>query len=230
MPVCRLPEYSRTFAYILLLSTILVPESSDAFDAAACVGHVGVAHTRTKDTQTQNGSKSPVSCLSYTMAYGVYILFSVLFAVLVPVCYATYHVVIAPYFSPLRNLPGPPAEGWLGTHMHLLLNSDRSARETEKMVKQYGRNFRIQGLGRVRLSLTIHCGCAVRRPLHLPYYMYAQHDERLMTVDPVAVSHVLNRSTVYEKPWQSRRLITRLIGEGMLGAEGNVHKRQASRP
>lgn len=49
-----------------------------------------------------------------------------------------------------------------------------------------------------------------------------------MTLDPVAIMHVLNRSTVYEKPWQSRRLITRLIGEGMLGSEGNMHKRQVS--
>lgn len=44
------------------------------------------------------------------------------------------------------------------------------------------------------------------------------------------MSYILNRSTVYEKPWQSRRLIARLIGEGMLAAEGNIHKRQVCRP
>jgi hypothetical protein len=36
----------------------------------------------------------------------------------------------------------------------------------------------------------------------------------------------MKHSTVYEKPWQSRRLITALIGCGMLSAEGAVHKRQ----
>ena len=40
------------------------------------------------------------------------------------------------------------------------------------------------------------------------------------------MSHVLKNSTVYEKPWQSRRLITGLIGCGMLSAEGVIHKRQ----
>ena len=37
---------------------------------------------------------------------------------------------------------------------------------------------------------------------------------------------MLKNYTVYEKPWQSRRLITNLIGCGMLAAEGQVHRRQ----
>ncbi|KAF8577885.1 cytochrome-450 hydroxylase [Ramaria rubella] len=129
-----------------------------------------------------------------------YILFALLSLVLFVVLYTTYHLVLAPLFSPLHNLPGPPASGRLGTHLHLLLDAEVSAQETERLVKQYGPSFRIQGMG--------------------------AHDERLMTVDPLAISHVLNRSTIYEKPWQSRRLITRLIGEGMLASEGNLHKRQ----
>lgn len=40
------------------------------------------------------------------------------------------------------------------------------------------------------------------------------------------MSHVLKNSTIYEKPWQSRRLISDLIGCGMLAAEGHVHRRQ----
>jgi len=47
-----------------------------------------------------------------------------------------------------------------------------------------------------------------------------------LTLDPISVAHVLKNSTIYEKPWQSRRLITSLIGCGMLAAEGVVHKRQ----
>jgi cytochrome P450 len=51
-------------------------------------------------------------------------------------------------------------------------------------------------------------------------------DNRILTIDPAAMSHVLKQSTIYEKPWQSRRLITRLLGCGLLSAEGQVHKRQ----
>jgi cytochrome P450 len=56
--------------------------------------------------------------------------------------------------------------------------------------------------------------------------MHAQWDDRLLTLDPLSVSHVLKHSTVFEKPWQSRALITSLIGCGMFSAEGHVHRRQ----
>ena len=45
-------------------------------------------------------------------------------------------------------------------------------------------------------------------------------------MDPVSLNHILKNSTIYEKPWYSRRLIESLIGCGMLAAEGQVHKRQ----
>lgn len=47
-----------------------------------------------------------------------------------------------------------------------------------------------------------------------------------MTLDPVSVAYIMKNSTVYEKPWQSRKLISSLIGCGMLAAEGQMHKRQ----
>lgn len=40
------------------------------------------------------------------------------------------------------------------------------------------------------------------------------------------MNHILQHTTVYEKPWPSRKLISNLIGVGMLSAEGQVHKRQ----
>ena len=55
---------------------------------------------------------------------------------------------------------------------------------------------------------------------------FCQWDQRLFTLDPVSLAHVLKHSTIYEKPWQSRALISGLIGVGMLAAEGQVHKRQ----
>lgn len=54
----------------------------------------------------------------------------------------------------------------------------------------------------------------------------SQWDERLLPFDPLSVAHVLKNSTVYEKPWQSRRVIAGLVGRGMLAVEGHTHKRQ----
>ncbi|PPQ70689.1 hypothetical protein CVT24_000171, partial [Panaeolus cyanescens] len=86
----------------------------------------------------------------------------------------------------------------------LLLNIIKSPSVSHKLhqqlVQTYGRSIRIRGLG--------------------PW------DTRLLTLDPLSIAHVLKNSTIYEKPWQSRRLITSLIGCGMLSAEGIVHKRQ----
>ena len=89
--------------------------------------------------------------MQYTPFVGFILLFPVLFLVLL--VYAAYHLLIAPYFSPLHGLPGPPVSGLFGTHLHLLLDAGVSSRETETMVKQYGRTFRIVGLGAVRHAI-----------------------------------------------------------------------------
>lgn len=60
----------------------------------------------------------------------------------------------------------------------------------------------------------------------IPVLNVRKWDERFFTLDPLSLAHILKNSTIYEKPWQSRRLITSLIGCGMLAAEGVVHKRQ----
>ncbi|OBZ71480.1 hypothetical protein A0H81_08492 [Grifola frondosa] len=84
--------------------------------------------------------------------------------------------------------------------MAMVIDASRSPKTHEVFVKQYGRNIRIRGF--------------------LPW------DQRLFTLDPVSLTHVMKHSNIYEKPWQSRDLITSLIGCGMLAAEGQVHKRQ----
>ncbi|KAF9227302.1 cytochrome P450 [Gyrodon lividus] len=116
------------------------------------------------------------------------------------VAFVVYHVLIAPRFNPLRKLAGPPVRTLLGNHMSSVLDPFRSPKTHALYIDKYGRNVRIRGLG--------------------PW------DDRLLPLDPLSVSHVLKNSTIYEKPWQSRRLITSLIGCGMLAAEGYVHKRQ----
>ncbi|KAH9485345.1 Cytochrome P450 monooxygenase 215 [Psilocybe cubensis] len=121
-------------------------------------------------------------------------------AVIIPVTYAFYQVVISPRLNPLRSLAGPPIRGWFQNHLYPVSDPSISPQVHKLYVNKYGRSIRIQGLG--------------------PW------DVRLLTLDPVSVAHVLKNSTIYEKPWQSRRLITSLIGCGMLAAEGHTHKRQ----
>ncbi|TFK44652.1 cytochrome-450 hydroxylase [Crucibulum laeve] len=116
------------------------------------------------------------------------------------VAYAVLHLVILPRRNPLWNIAGPPLRKWFGNHLHAVLDPAISPRVHELYVKKYGRSIRIRGIG--------------------PW------DERLLTLDPLSVAHVLKHSTIYEKPWQSRKLITSLIGCGMLAAEGQIHKRQ----
>lgn len=68
----------------------------------------------------------------------------------------------------------------------------------------------------MRITVRI-CGATLTTP---------QWDQRLFTLDPATMSHVLQNTTIYEKPYPSRRLISGLIGLGMLSAEGQTHKRQ----
>ncbi|KAJ7132855.1 cytochrome P450 [Mycena crocata] len=114
--------------------------------------------------------------------------------------YILYQVLVAPRFNPLRNLPGPPVPTWFGNHLQHVLNPNVTPKVHDIFVQRYGRTVRIRGLG--------------------PW------DERLLTLDPTSLSHIVKNTAIYEKPWQSRRLITSLIGCGMLSAEGHVHKRQ----
>ncbi|KAL1937797.1 hypothetical protein VTO73DRAFT_12816 [Trametes versicolor] len=114
--------------------------------------------------------------------------------------YLFYLIVLWPRWNPLCRLPGPPTRSFFGNHLAAVLDPSRSPRVHEKFVKEYGRNVRIRGL--------------------FPW------EERLITLDPITLTHVLKHSTIYEKPWQSRTLISGMIGVGMLAAEGQMHKRQ----
>ncbi|KAG8961220.1 hypothetical protein FRC03_005650 [Tulasnella sp. 419] len=107
-----------------------------------------------------------------------------------------------PYKSHLKYLPGPEKNGRLfGTHLPGIMDPDLSPRIHEEYREKYGLNIRVHGLG-----------C---------------FDERYVTFDPVAINYMLGRaSDLYPKPWQSRRFISRLIGEGLFVSEGEEHRRQ----
>ncbi|KAL0575507.1 hypothetical protein V5O48_006462 [Marasmius crinis-equi] len=121
-------------------------------------------------------------------------------ALLALVSFSVYHLVFVPRRNPLRKLPGPPVRQLFGNHLEAVLNPEKSPITYDNYVKTYGRSMRIRGVS--------------------PW------SERLLTLDPVSITHILKHTDVYQKPWQSRRLITNIIGCGMLSAEGLIHKRQ----
>ncbi|KAJ7209491.1 cytochrome P450 [Mycena pura] len=116
------------------------------------------------------------------------------------VLYVFYRLLLAPRFSVLRSLPGPPVTTWFGNHLQYVLDPTITPKIYQIFVQRYGRAVRIRGF--------------------FPW------DERVLTLDPVSLSHIAKNTAIYEKPWASRRLITSIIGCGLLSAEGQVHKRQ----
>ncbi|EIN07525.1 cytochrome P450 [Punctularia strigosozonata HHB-11173 SS5] len=50
--------------------------------------------------------------------------------------------------------------------------------------------------------------------------------DRLCTVDPRALNHILTHSADYQKPSLGRDILSRVVGEGLLLAEGDAHRRQ----
>ncbi|KAI5824209.1 cytochrome-450 hydroxylase [Schizophyllum commune Tattone D] len=127
------------------------------------------------------------------------IILALLTSLLLIVFYGIFILFVRLRFSPIHQLPGPPVAGVFKSHLRALLDPAISPRVHDLMVRKYGRNIRIRGVG--------------------PW------DERLLTVDPTALTHVLRNASIYQKPWQSRAFISSLIGCGILASEGQMHKR-----
>lgn len=109
-------------------------------------------------------------------------------------------ILLRPYFSPLRELPGPPGGSWITGHISEMNSSenDRAACHL-RWVKQYG---------------------------HVFVYKSLLNSDRLSTVDPKALNHILANPMIYYKPSHLRLTVGQLIGEGLIFAEGAAHKRQ----
>ncbi|KAJ7042055.1 cytochrome P450 [Mycena alexandri] len=116
------------------------------------------------------------------------------------VAYAFYQIfvklVYAEFTSPLRNLPGPKATHFFYGNMKEIWNNDNSH---EQWVQQYGPTIKFRGVFR---------------------------STRLYTTDTKAVNHFLTNTNIYEKPAHARYNLSRIVGPGVLVAEGDVHRRQ----
>jgi hypothetical protein len=92
-----------------------------------------------------------------------------------------------------------------------LSSPNTTAKTYAAYIKRYGLSWRFHGMGGVSLSC---------RPLLRLLTTAGQFDLRLMTLDPKALTHILN-SPIYEKPLMTRRLMAELIGDGIFGMEGD---------
>ncbi|KAJ7071331.1 cytochrome P450 [Mycena amicta] len=104
--------------------------------------------------------------------------------------------LIAPKRDPLRHLPGPDG-GALKSHFNQVNDPDITPEVYSNWTAQFGKTFR--------------------------YHGYGKHDYRLMSFDTRVLSHVL-LSPLYQKPWQTRSYLGRLLGRGVFNMEGAEHR------
>ncbi|KEP48914.1 cytochrome P450 family protein [Rhizoctonia solani 123E] len=101
-------------------------------------------------------------------------------------------------FSPLRELPGPPNESFIFGNLKRVFAAPNSVVH-ESWLEKYGSTVRYRGF--------------------LSSY-------RLFTVDHRALAYVMSQPGSFPKPENVRRSLADVLGEGLLFAEGETHKRQ----
>ncbi|KAG9003813.1 hypothetical protein FRB93_010829 [Tulasnella sp. JGI-2019a] len=115
------------------------------------------------------------------------------------VCYkALTRLIVQPYYSVLRDLPGPEVDSYIWGHMKKIFNTPAGV-AYEEWVAQYGPTFQYRGIGLSR---------------------------RFFTLDPKAIAHIVNHPYDYPKPTQYREFLEQYMGKGVLVAEGADHRRQ----
>ncbi|KAH9917917.1 cytochrome P450 [Epithele typhae] len=97
----------------------------------------------------------------------------------------------------VRRLPGPDAENWITGQLGGMFAS--SADLPHEWVAKFGPTFRVPS-------------------------MFGQ--QAIFSIDPKLLGHALNHSMSYYKPPESRRNLARLLGQGVLVAEGEKHRQQ----
>ncbi|CUA72791.1 Bifunctional P-450/NADPH-P450 reductase [Rhizoctonia solani] len=101
-------------------------------------------------------------------------------------------------YSPLRHLPGPPSNNWFLGHFFMLLEAQNTT-IWETWIEKYGSIMQIRGF----------CG-----------------EYHLCIWDMRAVNHVLTHNTTFIKSEIQRRSLGIVLGEGILSADEETHKRQ----
>ncbi|OMP88640.1 Protein LUTEIN DEFICIENT 5, chloroplastic [Diplodia seriata] len=115
--------------------------------------------------------------------------------------YSWSAVIYPHFFSPLRHLPQPKGGHWLMGHFNKIRkeNTGQPAREWSQSVPNEG----------------------------LIYYRFAFNSERVLVTSPKGLAEVLvHKNYEFVKPSTIRDGIGRILGIGILLAEGDEHRRQ----
>ncbi|PCH43025.1 cytochrome P450 [Wolfiporia cocos MD-104 SS10] len=107
-------------------------------------------------------------------------------------------ILIAPYTSTIRDLPGPPNRSWLFGNLREIFEADGAVLH-EAWVEQYGLTIKYKGW---------------------------LNSDRLYTMDTRALNHILSHSSIYQKPPMARYQLSQLLGKGVLVVEGEQHRQQ----
>ncbi|KAJ6566430.1 cytochrome P450 [Mycena capillaripes] len=114
------------------------------------------------------------------------------------ILYSLLKVLYQEFTSPLRNVPGPKSDHWfLGNRLEIFKRGEDN--QEGLWTARYGRTVRINTL----LGFS-----------------------QLYTTDTKAIQHILSNSYLYQKPILDAYLLGRLVGQGVLVVEGDVHKKQ----
>ncbi|KAJ7700852.1 cytochrome P450 [Mycena rosella] len=115
--------------------------------------------------------------------------------------YALYEIlklVYQEFNSSLRHLPGPKSTHFFYGNFREIWKAENSVLH-EQWVQQYGPTLKYKGF----FGLT-----------------------RLYTTDTKALNHFLTNSNIYQKPAPARYNLSRIVGPGILVAEGDDHRQQ----
>lgn len=116
--------------------------------------------------------------------------------------WVVYAVILWPrYLSPLRHLPGPSGGSFLNGHFKAIRKEP-------------------SGIPARRWLNTIPNDGLIR-------YLHLGNRERIVPTSPEALREVLvTKSYIFVKPWQVAFTLRRMLGNGVLVAEGDVHRTQ----
>ena len=65
-----------------------------------------------------------------------------------------------------------------------------------------------------------------RNPTGLVSYPVLFYTRRVMPTSSLAIQHILNNNNIYVKPELDRNILQNILGDGLLTAEGDMHRRQ----
>jgi hypothetical protein len=144
--------------------------------------------------------------------------------------YLAYLTFLRPRLSPLRVVPGPKPDSFWSGNLARIVDEEPGIAHTEWCDKYDGvvRYSGMFGVSSAFNRTTTSLGEDSESDPELTLMLRAQED-RLVFTDPVALNYILlTRSYDYPKPNEVRGSLSRILGKGVLFAEGMEFRASAS--